>query len=288
MDYKEKYLKYKTKYTYLKYINELTNQKIYYSKYQIIGGVDNTLSKTSKPTISNGKIYYFFFGMGCDTADNYNFYNKTTKIHKKYKCDTSMAFQIQFLKFNLKPTYNIHYVNRIKNEILKDLSNNNKVLVFGHSFGGLLLNKIAEKLNSNNNFNKNNLKIATFGSIYISNYNDVSNINIINYMGLNDVALRILKIKNKPNRDELIEILEYDDKCICTYKSEPTISTTIIWINFCKNNMGVYKNKKKTIFKKITKKIQMFGTFSEWKNHNNYSNLIGILRDYLTNNINEI
>ena len=32
----------------------------------------------------------------------------------------------------------------------------------------------------------------------------------------------------------------------------------------------------------------MFGTFSEWKNHNNYSNLIGILQDYLTNNINEI
>ena len=74
--------------------------------------------------------------------------------------------------------------------IFDDLQEGRKVCLYGHSFGGLIVNRLCEKLVERIKDLEilGNLYVATFGSIYISDKLD--GINIKQYMFVNDVALK--------------------------------------------------------------------------------------------------
>lgn len=74
--------------------------------------------------------------------------------------------------------------------IVDDLQEGRKVCLYGHSFGGLIVNRLCEKLvkHLKGLGILENLYVATFGSIYISDRLD--GINIKQYMFVNDVALK--------------------------------------------------------------------------------------------------
>ena len=89
--------------------------------------------------------------------------------------------------------------------IAKQLYDNNTVLLYGFSIGGLVVQRICEVLNTclkNEKLSElilgveleeddvHRLKVATFGSLYISPFERVQNINIQNYMMRDDVATR--------------------------------------------------------------------------------------------------
>ena len=83
-----------------------------------------------------------------------------------------------------KPPSNSEYLLNIQNDILNDLKIYKEVIVCGHSYGGALIARIAKNLNKNN-IKYNNLKMYTFGSIYIPQ-KELNNINIINFMNFSD------------------------------------------------------------------------------------------------------
>lgn len=89
--------------------------------------------------------------------------------------------------------------------IAKQLYDNNTVLLYGFSIGGLVVQRICEVLNiclKNGKLSElilgveleqeyiERLKVATFGSLYISPFERVQNIHIQNYMMRDDVATR--------------------------------------------------------------------------------------------------
>jgi hypothetical protein len=298
MDYKKKYLKYKLKYNYLKQINSISTEKIHYEKYQIGGGV--------LPT-----IIYFFNGMGCNpttTGNRKQFLDNHALLYKCHPKGTKAALRAIFsAKFNLSPTKNSSYVEEVVQEIYTNLKGANNTIIYGHSFGGLIVNRIAQLLNNlkdiiqfncklNNDVSNNlindtedelkntpQLICATFGSIYISKFEKTSNINIINYMSSDDVALRLLKLKNKPIGMEVSEQFFMDSTCVCSYQNQQP-KTNIIWIYFCKDNHIDYKKKRST-FQQIKKKLSIKGSNKEWQIHNNYNTLMFYLSQYKTNDI---
>ena len=113
-----------------------------------------------------------------------------------------------------KPPSNSEYLLNIQNDILNDLKIYKEVIVCGHSYGGALIARIAKNLNKNN-IKYNNLKMYTFGSIYIPQ-KELNNINIINFMNFSDVSLRLIKTnykniiknKNKNNFEKKIKKIE--------------------------------------------------------------------------------
>ena len=88
--------------------------------------------------------------------------------------------------------------------IIELISNGNEVFLFGFSLGGLFVNRICEEIQNYiinkektdekkgflNNYKKK-LIVATFGSIYLVDKDSLGSINIINYMYINDVAIRM-------------------------------------------------------------------------------------------------
>jgi hypothetical protein len=98
----------------------------------------------------------------------------------------------------MKPTPNTKIVAEIRDLLVKK----EKVLVVGHSYGGAVAGCVAEEFNKLNKLDKDllkNLQIATFGSIYISPNNNVSNINFKQYMMTNDIALKCNKLPKNLN-----------------------------------------------------------------------------------------
>jgi hypothetical protein len=88
-----------------------------------------------------------------------------------------------------------------------DNDNIKKVYVHGHSFGGAMANQLAIVLQNKANLDKDfmekmksKLVIRTFGSIFIPPFNSIKDVNITNYLALNDVAQRLnFQTEPKPN-----------------------------------------------------------------------------------------
>jgi hypothetical protein len=169
----------------------------------------------NKPDDKPDKYYVFIvLGLGCKLSDAiqlefdiYANYNKDVSIKKVYaKCNKELSNILKDIAKTacyMKPNTNTPFINNIVEEITPLLLSKQKVLLIGHSYGALVAGCVGEKLNTllSKDLLKN-LSIATFGSIYVSPNNKVSNINFKQYMMTNDIALKCNKLKS-PKFDSL-------------------------------------------------------------------------------------
>lgn len=105
-------------------------------------------------------------------------------------------FSTDFYNKN-KTIINRHLENINK---LEQENNYNKIFIYGFSYGGGLANCIAEKLNNESIATK--IHISTFGSIYIPSdkgESTQSNIDIINYLAIGDIAEQTTQIQESYN-----------------------------------------------------------------------------------------
>jgi hypothetical protein len=171
----------------------------------------------------NDTIIYFVNGLGCYglSEEQENVYKtwisswgNVPQENIKYKCHkTSSALKcIVKTYFSSMPLQESNFVNNLADEITADISNTayKNVLVLGHSFGGAIVNRIAEIFNTNYTQARstiyNKLSMAAFGSIYIPAYNNIENINIINYLSNSDVAMKCNKMAPIEIEDMLITL----------------------------------------------------------------------------------
>ena len=86
-----------------------------------------------------------------------------------------------------------------------------RVYVHGDSFGGAMANQLAIVLQNKANLDedfmqkmKSKLVIRTFGSIFIPPFDSIKDVNITNYLALNDVAQR-LNFQTEPKHEKITE-----------------------------------------------------------------------------------
>lgn len=202
--------------------------------------------------------------------------------------------------------------------LIEHLIADKQVFLFGHSFGGLVVNRICQEMHKccvdteyhkqfkdkdGNQYIKDaaisllmgklnarhqlkNLIAATFGSIYIPERSTHEKINIFNYMLIGDVAIRC-------NYYELIEEVphhyELDRNYLCSngkilYKYDTlNVSKKVVFMNAYSTSKKVPLNDMS-----ITCDINLNNFKQQWVVHNYYSELIDSLLNNLTNDISKL
>ena len=126
------------------------------------------------------------------------------------------------------------FINNFVKIISDQLKNKYKVILFGHSYGGYIVNKLAEKISENtNNKVRFNLFIRTLNSIYISKNLKLNPENIIHFYHKNDVAYnRITKYCIKSTDGIYNRIIFYGEKQELSWLQKMKISgTTKQWVD---------------------------------------------------------
>jgi len=210
-------------------------------------------------------------------------------------------------------------------QIMQQICSEKKVFLFGHSFGGLIVNRICEEiakcLKEEGYFEKKYgtysgitldkifdnfmfcLIAASFGSIYIPKKENLGLINLINYMYINDVAIRcnfqeligwdgyIQELfgsdKIIPNHSDLERnFICYNEKIVFKYNSQ-SLRNRVVFLNVYHYNSGTGESLPISD-ESITCDINL-GSFSkQWRLHNLYSVLIKFLLNVPTNNIHSL
>jgi hypothetical protein len=258
-------------------------------------------------------VVYFVDGLGC--SEKYSNFNKETNT--LYKENTVKYFaglldidcnQVNYIcrkyftalssvikttmkikpitRHNLKyRSDNNRFIIDFLNKIVKDSKVYKNILLYGHSYGGALLNRLSEKLNKlvdeSNESDFSKIKIATFDSIYVAKFYSINKINIKNYMAVNDVALISNKLKSFDFSSEFSEknYKELHYGLFGYYKKQMNNNKEIYW--FCiKNNDGNFSCKEDT--------TPYIGAISikNWKYHiKNYNIILDLLMSEHTNEL---
>lgn len=165
-------------------------------------------------------IWYYIDGTGCFDSNGpavQSLFQDHTKIpyeNIKYRCPRTSSALKTIVKTYLRrnPLEDSGFLRRVTGEIFADLVNPGgpplykNVVVFGESYGGAIVNRVAEKLNETLRIHPDleeyfeRLSMATFGSIYIPT-DGIDKINIINYVSVGDVAIKCNHIETIQFRD---------------------------------------------------------------------------------------
>ena len=276
----------------------------------------------SKRIEENDKTHIMFIlGLGCDRnmmtdIDKYNaknkYYAKEYKCKKfEWKCHPS-AFDpfngIITSTLGIKPLRRNAYIFQLINEIFIN-AKYNTVFIVGHSFGGLIVNRIAEELIELYDFllnlgtepknleNLENLKkifekihIAGFGSIYISeNMKNNELFKSFNYISVGDVANTCTRgICHKQTLDPMIfkygmNHFKYQLKYYHHYNdTEYDHSNDRIKLDYkMRRKEKIYDiclyNGDEPSCQNFINNIPIIRAFNEWEIHNNYYNFIRVL-----------
>lgn len=125
--------------------------------------------------------------------------------------------------------YKTQFVNYIFEEVKGLLEKKKTVLLAGHSYGGDLACNVAEEINLKEEGLATKLRLATFGSTYIANTNNLQNCEVVtHYMIEDDIALRTNTLKTP--KGEGIQFPHFDKK------------TRVIWLNHKIDNIGTRWN----------------------------------------------
>lgn len=147
-------------------------------------------------------IIIYVLGLGCHKnsiltnkmiLDWISYHNRDT--HTRLECNHSYASALKNVAKTvcyIPPSKSDNYVIKLQKIVEGYLYLNKKVMLLGHSYGGSVVARIAEYFN--NKSGVKNLHVATFGSIYISNPKDIKNVDMMQYMKINDVALKCNKL----------------------------------------------------------------------------------------------
>jgi hypothetical protein len=218
--------------------------------------------------------YYYILGLGCSKNETKKiiYKNYFLKVYNNTNIDRDVTiicksfhkaiFTIAKRLVGLPPS-NSEYLLKIQEAILADLKKYKEVIICGHSYGGSIIARIAKNLNKNKNILYDKLKMYTFGSIYIPR-EELDNINIIHFMNLSDISLRL----SKTNYNELIK----NNK-----KITGKIDLPIKWDNvkiikyFISNNKQIfYINLIYNSKINNTHKRSLLSISNEWHKHNDY------------------
>ncbi len=256
-------------------------------------------------TINSDTVWYYIFGMGCElyfepgygpesgprpgseflarlyTAE----ISRTANIPEeniKLRCAKTKSAQNCILKtyFSMMPLTESKFLNSLVDEVTSDMNNESykKVVVFGHSFGGAIVNRLAEIMNLNGETNLSKLYLATFGSIYLANEERINKINIFNYMSNADVAIMCNKLPQIRFEDMHTKLM-LNDRIICALPPEDKSTKT--------KQLCLYKystkwpNGKPLCLHRISDKLHLGkeGTVSifKWSEHIHYSGLESVI-----------
>jgi len=177
------------------------------------------------------------------------------------------------------PLINSNFIRGFTNSVKKNVKIYKKIFLFGHSFGGAIINRVAEELNKSlDDSYLEKIQFATFGSIYISKA--IPRINIFNYMAIGDVASKCNGIIIDPKDIELEKAQKLIDSNTMDIdlKYKKHSDYNIITCCFYNNNEPACLNMKKSVF----------GNNAEWIVHNKYNILIYYLFRNLTNDIDKV
>ena len=253
---------------------------------------------------ATGKKYYYVEGLGCQrnndeigspTQSKYRFFDYiiaqedfTYVCHQKF--DAPLRGIVNSA-VGFRPMKQSKFLHELVQNVINH-AKENEVYIYGHSFGGAIVNRLAEELSTiNHQALLQRIFIGAFGSIYLAKLKTDTNVNLINYIAIGDVANTTtwgIKHKSFINDDELKtykeitqEYTNIDDttdiKTICKYK--PRENTNIIDVclfNFTPNDPL------------CTNKIlaaPIIRAKYEWEIHNGYIRLIQYLMMHRTNNI---
>jgi len=178
-------------------------------------------------------------------------------------------------------------LEKVKKRLLKNKSGRKSVnvYVFGHSYGGLILNRLCEELqiiaNNDAEFKeilKKHFKALGLNSIYLADSHNIPDVNLINYMNIGDVALRLNKFEllfRKPSMQEFEQKSVVGSIMHIKYMYIP--EHKFVWYN----DAGM--NEPNTTYPNM---IQYFvGNQDEWKRHNSRTNVINMVFTYTGENI---
>lgn len=193
---------------------------------------------------------------------------KIENIRMKYYGSSVINILKSYMGFTpLKHTFtfkNVHSksVTGLFNDILQIITESNstsptsessensgskdEVIVFGYSWGGAIVNRLAVMMQKNR-YDFSNVYLACFGSVYVAPTHKISRINLINYMSTSDLAIKAnwlgSRFTRRKNRSffkviprfssftklllwKSIKICAFEEtidnlKWICMYKVEP-------------------------------------------------------------------
>lgn len=164
------------------------------------------------------------------------------------------------------------FLRKLAMHILSHAIEYDKVIVYGHSYGGAIVNRIAEEINDKdtNGTYLSKIFMTAFGSIYITK---PSRVNLLNYVFIGDVALKLNHLADTTLDILDKELKDKDGKILLKYKkSNENI------IRLC--DYDHYRD-----LCTIHKKGILFGNKEEWTIHNKYHYLMFYLIRNYSNNI---
>ena len=196
-------------------------------------------------SVNNTRMTLFFFvGLGCsETEDEYldsmkDFFAYESGIKNVIlKCNKSFSSTFyDILKSACGITLKTDpFVLQSIKEMTAELEKGGKVHVYGHSYGGSVVSRIAEYFNDIVKYNTK-LTFKTFGSIYIPEAKDVNKVDMHHYVFKDDICLRCLN-KDRINKS---------------------------------NNMITWLDNKSPYKPTFGDKFRIFGAEKRWKIHNQY------------------
>ena len=144
------------------------------------------------------------------------------------------------------PQTHIDFVNALVVYIKTNLPKFQQILLFGKSYGAALLNKAAEQFADISKEEQKKVKIATFGSFYVSN-KIPSDIDVVQYMSLDDLALEQNGLK-QPRESEVSNVMPTRLKvCKFSKKNEQNVIFVCLSIKgkqgdyFCQAGASIIK-----------------------------------------------
>jgi len=155
------------------------------------------------------------------------------------------------------------------NSVISDINRGKRVFIYGHSFGGAIVNRLATSLQnyalSDKSFEdklKTKLLIVAFAGIYVATEYKVDKINIMNIISLGDVAIRLNGLYEPDYSSNFNKVPNYQ-----FVKSK--VNPTVIWMeqpydsNKGRRHVDSYTNNSSLM-------TYILGKESEWAIHNRY------------------
>lgn len=155
----------------------------------------------------------FLYGLGCASISDKDY----DEMEKGWSKETGMSISFMCNKEYFKTVHGIYklstcqalprsndvFLKAVYTKVLEELNKGPTVNVYlaGHSYGGAVVAKVAEKLQANieDTTILKRIHVATLGSIYIPKTKNVNKLNIVHYMHMYDISLLCNSLQKRIN-----------------------------------------------------------------------------------------
>lgn len=187
--------------TIKKYKKKTIKKRISKRKKRTGGGYEQNWT-IPEPQDKNTTLLFWVEGFGCGKENDEsittikNWANKFSYIPNEniiFVCDKSYIGTIGTIaktRLNMPPLINSKFLKAFIEAILNALNTDyTKILIFGFSYGGAVVNRLAQELNKLDYARLSKIFMATFGSIYIPDTFTNKKVSIKNYLAKGDISI---------------------------------------------------------------------------------------------------